>query len=43
MWACRFSFGHRGEEVLLCWKSDEDEIKFYHGYNDGFKGRKEIP
>lgn len=32
-----------GEEVLLCWKSDEDEIKFYHGYNDGFKGRKEIP
>lgn len=32
-----------GEEVLLCWRSDEEDIKFYHGLNDGFRGRKEIP
>ncbi len=32
-----------GEEVLLCWRSDEDEILFYHGINDGFAGRKPIP
>jgi len=32
-----------GEEVLLCWRSDEDEILFYHGINEGYVGRKEIP
>lgn len=32
-----------GEEVLLCWRSDEDEINYYHGLNDGFAGRKIIP
>lgn len=32
-----------GEEVFLCWRSDEDEIKFYHGINEGYIGRKEIP
>lgn len=32
-----------GEEVLLCWRSDENEIRFYHGINDGFAGRKLIP
>lgn len=32
-----------GEEVLLCWRSDEEEIKFYHGHAEGFKGRKKIP
>lgn len=32
-----------GEEVLLCWRSDEDEINYYHGINDGFAGRKIIP
>ncbi len=31
------------EEVMLCWKSDEPEIKYYHRLNDGFIGRKEIP
>lgn len=30
-------------EVLLCWKSDEDDIKYYHGLNEGFAGRKPIP
>ncbi len=32
-----------GEEVLLCWRSDEPSITWYHGLNDGFKGRKKIP
>jgi len=32
-----------GEEVMLCWKSDEPDIIHYHGLNDGFIGRKIIP
>lgn len=31
------------EEVLLCWKSDEESIMFYHRIDEGFKGRKLIP
>ena len=31
------------EEVLLCWKSDEREILWYHGVEDGFAGRRPIP
>jgi hypothetical protein len=31
------------EEVYLCWRSDEEQIKFYHGVDSGFGGRKEIP
>ena len=30
-------------EVLLCWKSDEDEIKYYHDIESGYAGRKPIP
>ncbi len=32
-----------GEEVLLCWRSDEEEIIYYHREEDGFAGRKPIP
>ncbi len=32
-----------GEEVYLCWKSDEDKVLHYHGINEGFSGRKLIP
>ncbi len=32
-----------GKEVFLCWKSDEDEIKYYHEVDAGFAGRKSIP
>lgn len=32
-----------GEEVFLCWRSDEDDIFYYHGVNEGYAGRKEIP
>lgn len=32
-----------GKEVFLCWKSDEDDILYYHEYDTGFAGRKLIP
>ena len=32
-----------GQEVLLCWRSDEPEILHYHGINEGYVGRKAIP
>ncbi len=32
-----------GREVFLCWRSDEDEIKYYHDLESGFAGRKQIP
>ncbi|MFD0589240.1 DUF2203 domain-containing protein [Paenibacillus sp. GCM10027627] len=32
-----------GEEVLLCWKEGEDRITHYHGWNDGYVGRKLHP
>ncbi|MFD2671274.1 DUF2203 domain-containing protein [Marinicrinis sediminis] len=28
-----------GEEVLLCWKQGEDEIRYYHAIDSGFMGR----
>jgi len=32
-----------GEDVWLCWKSGEDEVKFWHGKDEGFMGRKPLP
>ena len=32
-----------GKEVFLCWKSDEDDIMYYHEMETGFAGRKIIP
>lgn len=32
-----------GKEVYLCWKSDEDDIAYYHYIEEGFTGRKPIP
>jgi hypothetical protein len=32
-----------GEEVLLCWRVGEDEIRYWHGLDEGFAGRKELP
>jgi hypothetical protein len=32
----------RGEEVYLCWKIGEPEIRYWHGVNEGFAGRKPI-
>jgi hypothetical protein len=32
----------RGEEVCLCWKLGESGIRFWHGMQEGFAGRKPI-
>ena len=32
----------RGEEVCLCWKLGEPEIRFWHGAQEGYRGRKPI-
>ncbi len=31
-----------GEEVYLCWKSDEDDVKYFHGLEEGYAGRRLI-
>jgi hypothetical protein len=28
--------------VLLCWHVGEDEIRFWHGVDEGFAGRKPL-
>ncbi|HEV3479659.1 MAG TPA: DUF2203 domain-containing protein [Gaiellaceae bacterium] len=30
------------EEILLCWHVGEDEIRFWHGVEEGFAGRKPL-
>lgn len=32
-----------GRRVLLCWRSDEESVLWYHGAEDGFAGRRPIP
>ena len=32
----------RGVEVYLCWKLGEPQIAFWHGVDEGFRGRKAI-
>ena len=32
-----------GRSVLLCWRSDEESVRFYHAPDAGFAGRKPIP
>jgi hypothetical protein len=32
----------RGEEVYLCWRLGEPAIGFWHGVDEGFRGRKAI-
>jgi hypothetical protein len=31
-----------GRDVLLCWRLGEDEVAFWHGYDDGFAGRRPL-
>jgi hypothetical protein len=33
---------YNGQEVCLCWKLGEDTIRFWHGLEEGFRGRKPI-
>ncbi len=30
-------------EVLLCWRSDEERLEYYHTIEAGYAGRKRIP
>jgi hypothetical protein len=31
------------EEVLLCWEVGEDEVRYWHGLEEGFAGRRRLP
>lgn len=33
---------YQGREVCLCWKLGEERIRFWHGTDEGFAGRKAI-
>jgi hypothetical protein len=33
---------YRGREVYLCWRLGEKRIEFWHGVDEGFRGRKPI-
>lgn len=33
---------YQGREVCLCWKLGESRIEFWHGIEEGFRGRKPI-
>jgi len=33
---------YQGREVCLCWKLGEERIRFWHGTDEGFAGRKPI-
>ncbi len=37
-----FPTRYRGETVYLCYQMGEEEIRFWHGMTEGFRGRKEI-
>ena len=32
-----------GQEVLICWKEGEERLTHYHGWHDGYSGRKPLP
>ncbi|MGA2479886.1 MAG: DUF2203 domain-containing protein [Spirochaetia bacterium] len=32
-----------GEIVFLCWRSDENELGWYHPIEEGFQGRRPLP
>ena len=31
-----------GREALLCWRSDEPQVAWFHGHDDGYAGRQPI-
>jgi len=37
-----FMTQYKGREVCLCWKLGEEGIHFWHGPEEGFRGRKPI-
>ena len=38
-----FPARREGEDVLLCWRLGEDEVGHWHGLEEGFSGRRELP
>ena len=32
-----------GQTVFLCWRSDESELAWYHGIEEGYQGRTPLP
>jgi hypothetical protein len=32
-----------GDEVLLCWRVGEEQIRYWHSLEEGFAGRRELP
>jgi hypothetical protein len=32
-----------GQIVFLCWRSDEDSLRWYHSIENGYQGRKPLP
>jgi hypothetical protein len=37
-----FPTRYRGRDVLLCWKLGEEGISWWHGMDEGFRGRKPV-
>lgn len=37
-----FPSKREGRDVLLCWHVGEDDIRYYHGADEGFAGRKPL-
>ena len=37
-----FPSERNGEQVLLCWKLGEGDIRYWHGADEGFAGRKPL-
>ena len=37
-----FMTRYQNRDVCLCWKLGEDQIRFWHGTEEGFRGRKPI-
>jgi len=31
-----------GQQALLCWRSDESQVEWFHGYDDGYTGRRRV-
>ncbi len=38
-----FPARREGKDVLLCWRLGEDEVAYWHGLEEGFSGRRELP
>ena len=33
---------HKGKPIFLCWEEGEETIEYWHGVDEGYKGRKHI-